>query len=80
MGIEGLLKLQKRNRIREGEGLGRCTRSACTSYLIRISKPSKGGKLWLSRGPSQHVRNLLNGATLERHSHLPAMKFIENIM
>jgi hypothetical protein len=28
----------------------------------------------------QHVRNLLNGATLERHSHLPTMKFIENIM
>jgi hypothetical protein len=25
-------------------------------------------------------KNLLNGATLGRHSHLPAMEFIENIM
>jgi hypothetical protein len=80
MGIEGLLKLKKRNKIREGEGRGRCIRSVCTSYLIRISMPSKGGKLWLSRGPLQHVRNLLNGATLGSHSHLPAMEFIENIM
>jgi hypothetical protein len=80
MRIKGLLKLQKKNKIREGEGSGRCTRSVCTSYSIRISKPSKVGKLWLSCGPSQHVRNLLNGATLGRHSHLLAMKFIENIM
>jgi hypothetical protein len=70
MRIVGLLKLQKRNKIREGEGLGRCTRSVCISYSIQISKPSKVGKLWLSHGPSQHVRNLLNGATLGKYSHL----------
>jgi hypothetical protein len=44
MRIEGL-KLRKENKIREGEALGRCRRSVCTSYLIQISKPSKVGKL-----------------------------------
>ena len=63
--IEGLLKLQKKNKIKEGEGMGRCTRSICTSYLIWISKPSKVGKLWLNCGPLQHLRNLLNDATRE---------------
>jgi hypothetical protein len=69
-----------KEKAREGEGPGRCIRRVCTSYSIRISKPSKVGKQWLSCGSLQHVRNLLNGATLEKHSHLDTMKFIENTM
>jgi hypothetical protein len=36
-------------------------------------KAFQGWEAVVERGPSQHARNLLNGAILGRHSHLRAM-------
>jgi hypothetical protein len=74
----GPLELLKRNTIRGGDAEGKSIRNVCTSYLTKIARPSKVGKLLLNRGPSQHVSDSSNGATLGRHFHLHAMEFIGN--
>jgi hypothetical protein len=44
-------KIAKRNKTKRRDTLGGSKKSVCTSFLIRISKPSKVGKSWLSCGP-----------------------------
>jgi hypothetical protein len=74
------LELLKRNTTRRGDAEGKSIRNVYTSYSTKIARPSKVGKPSLNRGPSQHVSDSSNGATLGRHSHLHAMEFIENTM
>jgi hypothetical protein len=76
----GPLELLKMNTIRGGDVEGKSIRNVCTSYLTKITRPSKVGKPLLNHGPSQHVSDSSNGATLGRHSHLYAMEFIRNTM
>ena len=76
----GQLELLKKNMTRGRDSEGKSIRNVYKSYLTKITRPSKVGKLSLNCGSLQHVSNSLNGATLERHSHLHAMEFIENTM
>jgi hypothetical protein len=69
---KGPLNLQKRNKTRGGVEREGPKKRLHILFDLDI-KAFEGWKAWLSRGPSQHVRDSLNGATLKRQFHLYVM-------
>jgi hypothetical protein len=76
----GAARIAKKEHDKERRRRGKIHKKRLHILLTKIARPSKVGKPLLNRGPSQHVSDSSNGATLGRHSHLHAMEFIGNTM